>query len=88
MPQIGFDASYHGMNHSAIYTSTCPEALLSLMAEETKASQQKKTLEDVTDDEIKRARMHASSWGNSHFYTMFLIGCNGSIKLPHTGRHI
>lgn len=56
------------------------------MAEETKAWQQNRwidcTLEDVTDDEIKRALMHASSQANLHFKSMVLIGRNGSLKMP------
>lgn len=55
------------------------------MAEKTKAWQQNRwidcNLEDVTDDEIKRALMHASSQANFHFKTMGLIGRNGSLKI-------
>lgn len=72
--QIGFDAWCPGMNRCAIWANLS-RGTAAFDGEETNGWQQKYgihfSLEDVTDDEIKRAFTHASSQANPFPYLRF-----------------
>ena len=69
-------------------TPTRLGTLLSFMSKKTKPGRQTAgstaPLEGDTDDEIKHTFPHTSSWA----LMPSLIGCNGSLKFPHTSTFV
>ena len=84
--QIGFDASYHGMNHCAVHTKlSSGSAAFDGWRNKSLAAKPLDRLHPWRChwwwNQTRPYSTHASSQANFHFKTMGLIECNGFLKI-------